>query len=55
MKMSDGLFLVPAGRQPLPDIDYNERIVDNCMQLVTRPAQFDVLVMENFTATSSRT
>ncbi|MFY7953831.1 MAG: isocitrate/isopropylmalate family dehydrogenase, partial [Armatimonadaceae bacterium] len=30
------------------DIEYTEMIVDNCcMQLVTRPQQFDVMVMEN--------
>jgi len=51
MKLSDGLFLDAcrrvAGRYP--EIDYNERIVDNtCLQLVTNPGQFDILLMENF-------
>ena len=50
MKLSDGLFLdcfreVAAG---YPDIVADDRIVDNtCMQLVTRPEQFDVLLLEN--------
>ena len=50
MKLSDGLFLdcfreVAAG---YPDIVADDRIVDNtCMQLVTRPEQFDVLLSEN--------
>ncbi len=51
MKMSDGLFLDCCRRvsSRYPDIEYNERIVDNtCMQLVTNPGQFDILVMENF-------
>jgi len=31
-----------------PQIEYEELIVDNtCMQLVTRPERFDVMVMEN--------
>ena len=50
MKLSDGLFLdcfrdVASG---YPDIVADDRIVDNtCMQLVTRPEQFDVLLLEN--------
>lgn len=50
MKLSDGLFLdcfrqVSAG---FPEIQADDRIIDNlCMQLVMRPEQFDVLVMEN--------
>ncbi len=50
MKLSDGLFLecfykVAAG---YPDIESDDKIIDNCcMQLVLRPEQFDVLVMEN--------
>jgi isocitrate dehydrogenase (NAD+) len=50
MKLSDGLFLEcckKVSREYL-DVDYNEMIVDNCcMQLVTNPEQFDVMVMEN--------
>ncbi|HWR16296.1 MAG TPA: isocitrate dehydrogenase (NAD(+)) [Terriglobales bacterium] len=50
MKMSDGLFLrctrdIAKG---YPEITYGEHIVDNtCMQLVTNPYQYDVLVLEN--------
>jgi len=50
MKLSDGLFL-DCCRQVAranDDIEYTEMIVDNCcMQLVTKPDQFDVMVMEN--------
>ncbi|QLY24387.1 isocitrate/isopropylmalate dehydrogenase family protein [Bdellovibrio sp. KM01] len=50
MKMSDGLFLKVAqevGWQ-YPNIATKDVIVDNaCMQLVTRPQQFDVIVTEN--------
>jgi isocitrate dehydrogenase (NAD+) len=50
MKLSDGLFLDSARRiaAAFPEIEYKEIIVDNCcMQLVMRPAQFDVLLLEN--------
>lgn len=50
MKLSDGLFLECCKRvaREYPDITYEELIVDNtCMQLVTRPERFDVMVMEN--------
>jgi isocitrate dehydrogenase (NAD+) len=50
MKMSDGLFLECCKRvsREFPDIRYDEMIVDNtCMQLVTHPERFDVMVMEN--------
>lgn len=50
MKMSDGLFLKVAqeiGWQ-YPSITTKDVIVDNaCMQLVTKPQQFDVIVTEN--------
>jgi isocitrate dehydrogenase (NAD+) len=50
MKMSDGLF-IRCSRQvsrEYPEITYGEHIVDNtCMQLVTNPYQYDVLVLEN--------
>ncbi len=50
MKLSDGLFL-RCSRQiakEYPDITYGEHIVDNtCMQLVTNPYQYDMLLMEN--------
>ncbi|MCC6273888.1 MAG: isocitrate/isopropylmalate dehydrogenase family protein [Deltaproteobacteria bacterium] len=50
MKLSDGLFLECARQvsKAYPGIEYAEMIVDNaCMQLVTRPSQFDVLLLEN--------
>ncbi|MBA7622711.1 Isocitrate dehydrogenase [NADP] [subsurface metagenome] len=50
MKFSDGLFLATAREvaQEYPDIEFEDRIVDNlCMQLVKKPQQFDVLVLPN--------
>ncbi len=50
MKLSDGLFLQCCQEvaREYADIEYKEMIVDNCcMQLVTKPQQFDVMVMEN--------
>ncbi len=50
MKLSDGLFLDCARKvaKKFPRIEYNEMIVDNaCMQLVLRPHQFDILLLEN--------
>ncbi len=50
MKLSDGLFLECVRRvaRDYPEIEMRELIIDNCaMQLVTRPEQFDVLVMDN--------
>ena len=50
MKLSDGLFLECCRKvaREYPEIEYTEMIVDNCcMQLVTKPQQFDVMVMEN--------
>jgi isocitrate dehydrogenase (NAD+) len=50
MKLSDGLFLECVRRvsRDYPEIELREMIIDNCaMQLVTRPQQFDVLVMDN--------
>ena len=50
MKMSDGLFLKCCRETAshFPEVEYNELIVDNaCMQLVMRPATFDLLVMPN--------
>ncbi len=50
MKMADGLFLECMRKcaRDYPEIEYEELIVDNtCMQLVTRPERFDVMVMEN--------
>jgi isocitrate dehydrogenase (NAD+) len=50
MKLSDGLFLDCARKvaKGYPKIAYKELIVDNaCMQLVLRPQDFDVLLLEN--------
>ncbi len=50
MKLSDGLFLrcTRDVAREYPEITYGEHIVDNtCMQLVTNPYQYDVLVLEN--------
>lgn len=50
MKLSDGLFLDCFHRvaAEYPEIESDDRIVDNaCMQLVMRPEQFDVLLLEN--------
>jgi len=50
MKLSDGLFLECVRRihREFPEIELRELIIDNCaMQLVTKPEQFDVLVMDN--------
>jgi isocitrate dehydrogenase (NAD+) len=50
MKLSDGLFLecIRKVAREYDEIEYRELIVDNCcMQLVMRPQQFDVLLLEN--------
>ena len=50
MKYSDGLYLATATRvaQEYPDIEFEERIVDNmCMQLTQKPELYDVLVLPN--------
>ena len=50
LKFSDGLFLACARAvaEEYPDIEFEDRIVDNlCMQLVRKPQQFDVLVLPN--------
>jgi isocitrate/isopropylmalate dehydrogenase len=50
MKLSDGLFLECFERvaKDYREIEADNKIVDNCcMQLVIRPEQFDVLVLEN--------
>jgi isocitrate dehydrogenase (NAD+) len=50
MKYTDGLFLRIAQEVAAenPDIEFNDRIVDNmCMQLMQKPQQYDVLVMPN--------
>lgn len=50
MKLTDGMFLEEfyKAAEAYPDIKADDIIVDNCcMQLVTRPEQFDVMVTEN--------
>jgi len=50
MKFSDGLYLAMATKvaKEFPDIQFEERIVDNmCMQLVQKPEFYDVLVLPN--------
>src|SRR4029079_1551068 len=50
MKLSDGLFLDCFRKvsEDYPDIVADDKIVDNaCMQLVMRPEQFDVMLLEN--------
>jgi isocitrate dehydrogenase (NAD+) len=50
MKLSDGLFLDCFRKvaQEYPEIQADDKIVDNaCMQLVMRPQQFDVMLLEN--------
>ncbi|XP_071438704.1 isocitrate dehydrogenase [NAD] subunit gamma, mitochondrial-like isoform X1 [Hetaerina americana] len=50
MKLSDGLFLETSRRvaKDYPNIQHNDMIIDNCcMQLVSNPHQFDVMIMTN--------
>lgn len=50
LKLTDGLFLSVAREvaEQYPDIEFNDRIVDNmCMQLVQRPQEYDVIVTTN--------
>ena len=50
MKMSDGLFLrcFRDVAKEYPNIEADDKIIDNlCMQLVTRPEDYDVLLLEN--------
>jgi isocitrate dehydrogenase (NAD+) len=50
MKLSDGLFLECFRKvaRDYPEIAADDKIVDNaCMQLVMRPEQFDVMLLEN--------
>jgi len=50
MKLSDGLFLDCFRRVAVdyPEIEADDRIIDAaCMQLVMKPQQFDVLLLEN--------
>ncbi|MFL5848145.1 MAG: isocitrate/isopropylmalate dehydrogenase family protein [Solirubrobacteraceae bacterium] len=50
MKHSDGLFLSVARQvaEDYPDIEFEDRIIDNlCNQLVSRPDEYDVIVLPN--------
>ncbi len=50
LKLADGLFLEAfrAAARDFPELQTREIIVDNCcMQMVSRPQQFDVLAMGN--------
>ncbi len=50
MKLSDGLFLECFYNvaKSYPEIEADDKIVDNaCMQLVMRPEQFDIMLLEN--------
>ena len=50
MKYSDGLFLEVARKvaERHPDIEFEDRIIDNlCNQLVSRPEEYDVIVLPN--------
>jgi len=50
MKFTDGLFLEVAREvaERHPEMEFEDRIVDNlCNQLVSRPAEYDVIVLPN--------
>jgi isocitrate dehydrogenase (NAD+) len=50
MKFSDGLFLEVAREvaERHPDVEFEDRIIDNlCNQLVSRPEEYDVIVLPN--------
>jgi isocitrate dehydrogenase (NAD+) len=50
MKFSDGLFLRTAQEvaKEYSDVEFEDRIIDNlCNQLVTRPEEYDVIVLPN--------
>src|ERR671923_468679 len=50
MKHSDGLFLDVARQvaERHPEIEFEDRIIDNlCNQIVSRPEEYDVIVMPN--------
>jgi isocitrate dehydrogenase (NAD+) len=50
MKFSDGLFLEVSRRvaEDYPDLEFEDRIIDNlCNQLVSRPEEYDVIVLPN--------
>lgn len=50
LKKSGGMMLEAAQivSKDFPDVEWNDKIIDNmCMQLVTKPEQFDVIVTSN--------
>ncbi|MFL5886689.1 MAG: isocitrate/isopropylmalate dehydrogenase family protein [Thermoleophilaceae bacterium] len=50
MKFTDGLFLQTAREvaEEYPDVEFEDRIIDNlCNQLVSRPEEYDVIVLPN--------
>jgi isocitrate dehydrogenase (NAD+) len=51
MKFTDGLFLKTGrevAKEEYPDIEFEDRIIDNlCNQLVSRPEEYDVVVLPN--------
>lgn len=54
MKLADGLFLQTCREvaKDYPDIEVNDMIVDNtCMQMVSKPQQFDVVILPNLYGT----
>ena len=54
MKVTDGLFLEVSKEvaKDYPDIEHQQMIIDNCcMQLVSNPWQFDVMVLTNLYGT----
>ncbi|CAG7721394.1 unnamed protein product [Allacma fusca] len=54
MKLSDGLFLEVSREvaKHYPEIEHNDMIIDNCcMQLVSKPSQFDVMLTTNLYGT----
>jgi isocitrate/isopropylmalate dehydrogenase len=53
-KLSDGLFLETSKKvaKDYPQLEHNAMIIDNCcMQLVSNPHQFDVMIMTNLYGT----
>ena len=54
MKVTDGLVLEVSKRvaKDYPELQYNNMIIDNCcMQLVSNPWQFDVMILTNLYGT----
>lgn len=50
LKLTSGMFLKLAqeASQDYPDLDFNDRIIDNmCMQLVVRPQEYSAIVTTN--------